>query len=418
VWLPPDRTRTYGPLLQCLANDLAIHNVGDRNPLIIHPQPPAAHKRLQEEFGTDQLHHVAVTPTSSYRSVLAMADGLPPFVVKLSLGVKVAGIRRALIERKLASSIMMSTILGTIPQKNREAFRFDWFPEPAGLVETTSECGWLLRRFPEFDHLIPAFSLTAERDEQHPLLVEWIHRSGASPETFILDQIIRPYVRLLAYLMFEEGLQVEGHAQNVLFETNAEESLTGRILLRDLADFTVNIPLRVARRKPLPVFGSEFASSKPPFPLATVVSDHQWNRKRPWIMRARDTIERYGLGAFLGTIHPVVARYFPEYDRLAVEAEYLRLWQQEAIRYLKVKPLFRDQPKGLAADEAVTYFLQNADWKSIGSSPGASLPAKAEPLLIDHRERRRTGPVYDRVQCEWGDLYLSDRLPVFFDPAF
>ena len=81
-----------------------------------------------------------------------------------------------------------------------------------------------------------------------PLIVDLIRRSGRKPEAFVLEELIRPYVKVLAYLLFEEGIQVEGHAQNVLVEIDADEGLTGRVVLRDLSDMSVSIPLRVAKR--------------------------------------------------------------------------------------------------------------------------------------------------------------------------
>ena len=41
------------------------------------------------------------------------------------------------------------------------------------------------------------------------------------------DALIRPYVNAEAHLLFEEGVQHEGHAQNVLVEIDASERLTG-----------------------------------------------------------------------------------------------------------------------------------------------------------------------------------------------
>jgi hypothetical protein len=62
-----------------------------------------------------------------------------------------------------------------------------------------------------------------------PLLVRLIRRSRRRPEEFILETLIRPYVNAEAYLLFEHGVQHEGHTQNVLLEVDSGERLTGRL---------------------------------------------------------------------------------------------------------------------------------------------------------------------------------------------
>lgn len=74
-------------------------------------------------------------------------------------------------------------------------------------------------------------------------------------------------------------------------------------------------------------------------------------------------------------------------------------------------------PKGLATDEAFSYFLQETDWGALGARP-ASLPAAAEPLLIEGKMRRRGGRVYEKLESPWGDLFIYRALPGFFRPAF
>ncbi len=205
---------------------------------MLHPQPPAPLARLRAARRRVVLDDVWATPTASHRSVLAWRHGRPPVVLKLSLGVRVGRARRALTEEQVACGVVISRLLETIPRSDREALRFDWFSEPAGAVETGSRSGWLLRRLPAATRepgagaLLPAFSLTAPRGERLPLLVDWIRRSGLPPEAFVVERLLRSYVDVLAYLLFEQGLQVEGHPQNVLFEVDADESWTGRLILR------------------------------------------------------------------------------------------------------------------------------------------------------------------------------------------
>lgn len=85
--------------------------------------------------------------------------------------------------------------------------------------------------------------------------------------------------------------------------------------------------------------------------------------------------------------------------------------------YLRVKPLFRKSPAGLATDEAVAYFLRQTDWGALGAVP-AALPGAAEPLRLLGKMRWRSGRSFQRVSSDWGDLFIRDGLPGFFLPAY
>jgi hypothetical protein len=250
-----------------------------------------------------------------------------------------------------------------------------------------------------------------------PLLVSLIRRSKQNPETFVIDRLIQPYVNALAYLLFEQGLQHEGHTQNVLFEVDEKERLTGRLVLRDFSDASVNIAFRIAKGKPLPTFPRWFLPQRPPFPFTRMAADYATNFRRPRIFRGFDTVERYGLWGFVWPINTSVARFFKGYNSSKVERHYLELWQQAAIDFLGIKPLFRKEPKGLATDETIACFLRQVDWRGLGAKPG-TLCDTAEPLLVEGRMRRRPGRLYQRLACAWGDLFISDGLPGFFRPAF
>ncbi len=181
---------------------------------------------------------------------------------------------------------------------------------------------------------------------------------------------------------------------------------------------SVSIALRLAKRKPLPELGPGLFPRSAPFRVASVACDHRCHPRQAWLTRGRDTVERYGLAALVGSVNASLARFFPGYDGDRVEREYLALWQQRAVRWLNVQPLFREHPRGLATDEALAHFLQHADWDGIAGSGGARLPPGAAPLRIDRRLRRSGRPVYRRVECAWGELFLLDGLPGFFRPAF
>jgi hypothetical protein len=425
IWLPRDRVRCFGNVDGELRAAFSIEPSKNRTPLFLHPHPPAAHKRLRRRHGSEPVPGIAATPTSSYRSVVTWSRNgeRSPVLLKLSLGAIVGRIRRAFREDQIARAVVISALFDAIPVADRERLRLDWFSEPAGAAETHSEHGWLLRRLPRcFSQpgkttAIPVCSLISRREDRPPLLVELIGQSRQTPEAFVVDRLLRPYVKVLAYLLFEQGLQCEAHSQNVLVEIGERDGFTGRLVLRDLSDTTVNIAFRIARGKTLPVFPRGFLPAGVPFPVVANASDFRNNFFRSVLLRGYDTVEHYGLWGFVWPINTSLKRFFKRYDSWLVETQYLELWQKAAIQYLNLRPLFRKRPKGIATDEAIACFLSEVDWRSLGASP-ARLHAAAEPLLVDGRMRRRGGKVYDRLECPWGDLFISNGLPGFFRPAF
>lgn len=218
-------------------------------------------------------------------------------------------------------------------------------------------------------------------------------------------------------MLFEEGLQYEGHAQNVLWEIDRAENLTGRMILRDLADSSVNLAFRVAREKVIPKFPNGFVASGARFPVAGNAADYRTNAGRWRILRGFDTVERYGLLNFLWVLNQTMARFISGYDSKFVERRYLEIWQQAAIDSMRIRPLFRKKPRGIATDEAIAYFLSQVDWIGLGARR-ARLPETAEALLIEGRMRKKRGAIYYKLDCPWGDLFFCDNRPGFFRPAF
>jgi hypothetical protein len=372
VWLSKASVRAYGPLDDDLRAAFGVGLRADRAPMLLHPQAPAALRRLAPAGECEVLAGVAATPTASFRSLVAwqrrgQSDAV---VLKLSLGAVVGRKRRRFTELYVAQGIVLSSVLATIPVVDRTRLKLDWFTESSGVVDVRSRHGWLLRRLPESltgpgtTTLMPVFSLISQHDDCEPLLVRLARRSARAPEDFAIDTLIRPYVNAEAYLLFEQGIQHEGHAQNVLVEVDAHQRLTGRLVLRDLTDTSVNIAFRMAKEKALPRFLPGQLPSGAPFSIAGNAGDHHTNFRRSRIRRGFDTVERYGLWGFVWPINTSMARFFDGYDANRVERRYLELWQQAAIDYLKVRPLFRARPKGLATDEAVAYFLRQIDWRA------------------------------------------------------
>ena len=425
VWIPNGVARRYGPVDATVRQALGVRPREGLAPLFLHPQPHHAHSRLSRKYDGQPIPGLTATSTSSYRSVVAwrQSGAGSPAILKLSIGAVIGRIRRALRENQIARGVVISSLFDTIPESDRERLGLDWFPEPAGVAETESRHGWLVRRLPRLlsqpgtTSLLPAFSLISRRGTRAPILVDLIKRSRRSPETYVMECLLAPYVRALSYLLFEHGLQYEGHPQNVLLEVDEHDRPTGRLVLRDLSDTTVNIAFRVAKGRSLPMLPTRSLPRRAPFSLAANAADYGSNWGRSRIYRGLDTVETYGLRNFVWVVNTSIARFLPAYDSASVERRYLELWQQAAIDHLGVRPLFRRKPAGLATDETVAHFLRQVDWQSLGARR-SSVPRTAEALILRGKMRRQRGKVYERVTCDWGDLFMFEGLPGFFRPSY
>lgn len=424
VWLPPDKARLYGPICDAVRRLAGEELRSGCVPLLIHPQAPAAQRRVAATYECEELADVWVTPTASYRSVVAWRRGGSAVGLKLSLGARVGNRRRSLREDQVVRAVLMTLVFDTIPPAHRRELGLDWFADRSGLVAADSRQGYIVREFPR--HVaaadgappIPAFSLVAAQGEDACLLTRLIRRSSAPPEEFVIDRLVRPFAMAASYLLFVQGIQAETHIQNVLLELDAAGDLTGRLVLRDFQDTTVSPPLRVARHKQLPLLRGRSSPNGVPLRLAATATDYFSNLGRPTLQRSGDMVERYGLWGYIWVINTSLERDFEGYDSRMVEHAYLELWQEQARRFLGVTPAFCREGRGIATNEAITEYLRLQDWRGHGATSGHTLPDGVEPFLYEAAARRRLGPVYDRVESEWGDIFLSAGLPVFFRPAF
>ncbi|MHB8691443.1 MAG: hypothetical protein ACYDHH_09380 [Solirubrobacteraceae bacterium] len=260
------------------------------------------------------------------------------------------------------------------------------------------------------------FSAIAEVGEREPLLVDLIRRERGRPEDVVVEQILAPYVRALGYLLFAEGMHVEGTTQNVLLEWDDDDRPTGRVVLRDLGDWSISIPLRLARRRPFPSLEHELPA-RTPFPLGSIASDHEDLVGRTNMFRAYEGIVYYGLEQFVATINRSISRFVARYDAELVRRRYLELWRDAMMRLLPVKVTVSEHPLGIVTDDVIAHVVRRVDWSSLGSVGGVTLPDHAEPVYIGPRARRSARPVYDRLDCEWGELYIREGVPAFFRPC-
>jgi len=275
--------------------------------------------------------------------------------------------RRMLREEQIVRGLIVSATFDLIPKRARDELDFEWHPERCGAVLASSGYGWLHRelcpgllRKNSRTTFVPLFALISG---ERPLLVEWAGAAKATkPEEYVVRRLLGPYVRVLSYLVFVEGIYPELHSQNVLYEVNDEGSgsgPTGRLALRDMSDTSVNLALRKARGLALPKVAG--------------VNDLTWatnewvsptRRKRRDARDARDargwiTMTAYGEEAAVWAIATVMKKHVPRFNHDAVVTVYRRMWQRAAMAYLGLEPEIQPlgDRRGMAIDEAIAAFV-------------------------------------------------------------
>ncbi len=196
------------------------------------------------------------TATSSSRSCVVWADGVRPFVAKLSLDLEIGGVKRTIPVSEVARSIGTNNILNLEKQNLPKTFKY--FPEVVGVMPKGMDRGGLIIREIPIDILtakrnaIPFFALYAKNPQGPPLIADMIKKSGMSGEDFLRQKIIKPFVAQWLEMTVVHGISMEPHAQNLLLEVDSTGLPTGNFYHRDMGGFDVAFPYRRSLNLPEP----------------------------------------------------------------------------------------------------------------------------------------------------------------------
>lgn len=192
------------------------------------------------------------TPTSSVRTLLVWRDGLPHSAafVKLSLRSESLGDRR-LSRRQVASSVGLSHFV----HNSRSALPtgLQYFAEPVGLVpRRTPQVGAILRTIPEEvvdGSVIPAplFALMGGTQGHPPLLLQLLRRKHGTARDLLDEMLLATFAKLWIALVFDHGLILEAHGQDLLLAMSPNLEPLGTFYYRDFEGLTVDWALRRAR---------------------------------------------------------------------------------------------------------------------------------------------------------------------------
>jgi hypothetical protein len=191
------------------------------------------------------------TPTSSTRTLLAWPAGEPgrAFFAKLSLHSRLFG-DRGLTRRRIAASVGLSHFVQQC--RNDLPSGISYFPETYGLSPRwMGDNGTLFRSLPEDVQggLVPAplFALMGGSMEHPPLFVELVRRYGARAFEVLDEVLLAKFAVLWVDLVFDFGLILEAHGQDLLLMLSADLAPVGGFCYRDFEGLTVDWALRRAR---------------------------------------------------------------------------------------------------------------------------------------------------------------------------
>ena len=256
----------------------------------LHPSRTEAYQELIDRHGIVRNEFFGFLGGSP-RSIYVWDPQRPevkPFQVKTSLHWLVNGDLKINNTNRIARSYLVNAFFDSIPAEKKREFNFELIPESLQLIPEDKWAGTMYREIPdEFlspksgKSYVPGFFLTGRAKgaagDEKPLLLDLVRGRRDRVEAAV--EVLRPLLRLSAYLMFEEGLKGELHEQNVYFELDKEGKPTGKLYVKDLDSFRVDMELRLRQGKSLEalkevykpfVYGkfakaAGFGSSKVPF---------------------------------------------------------------------------------------------------------------------------------------------------------
>lgn len=226
---------------------------------VLFPMHPAELRNHQEFFAcvgaVDTATHGVrffATPTSSTRTVLVWPDGQPEntFFAKLSLNSRLFGDRRLRRER-VAGSVGLSRLVLESAEALPSGVKY--FPEKVGLAPRwAQEGGVIIRVIPEeikAGRVVPAplFALIGGDQEHRPLLLELMARGEVDIREFIESVLLEQFADNWVDLVFESGLILEAHGQDLLLALSPNLIPLGGLYYRDFEGLTVDWSLRRVR---------------------------------------------------------------------------------------------------------------------------------------------------------------------------
>lgn len=247
-----------------------------------HPLYADKYKELIETYGV-KYEYQAIS-TSSPRSLVVWKKGEAnkPIWVKVSLHATIdsytkrdaqgkevkVGISRVQSEKKAYRSAFVDSAFASTPKRELDRQQVEYMGEPASFVpgdiqykgkRVGFDRATIFRELPTAltdpsaqTRWVPAFSFIKNMKPTLDALNAERTAAGKKPLNVVgwmTKGLIEPLVRTYINLGLEHGLQGELHTQNFLLEVNKKGVPTGKIMVKDLDGFRMDLDMRIRNGK-------------------------------------------------------------------------------------------------------------------------------------------------------------------------
>jgi hypothetical protein len=280
----------------------------------IHPSRTESYDDYIQKYGivrTEFAGYLGGSPRSIYAWDLGDSN-IKPFQAKTSLHWRVNDDLKINIPNKVHRSFFVNDAFSQISDEAKAKYNFDFLPE--SLQAMPRGAATMIREIPdEFvrpggKKYVPGYYLVSHRAKDddkstnmrdrertvEPLLKKWLKGLQGNAKLEAAAEILRPLLRVSAYLMFEEGLKGELHEQNVYFELDAKDQLTGKIYIKDLDSFRTDLELRLRKGRDLEAIRKVFK----PFVYLKFLKATNWDQTESatYDQEAFDTMIKHTFG--------------------------------------------------------------------------------------------------------------------------
>jgi len=248
-----------------------------------HPLYADKYKELIETYGVRYGEYQA-TSTSSPRSLVVWQKNKPnkPIWVKVSLHAHLdyylrrekngtetkVGISRVQTEKKAKRSALVNAAFNSAGRDNLARHRVDYMAEPASFVPGDIQYkgarkgfdrSTIFRELPESltaanpsTKYVPAFTFIKDMKPTLARINGERTQAGKKPINVVgwmTKGLVEPLIRTYLQLGLEHGLQGELHTQNFLLEVDKKGVPTGKVMVKDLDGFRMDLDMRIRNGK-------------------------------------------------------------------------------------------------------------------------------------------------------------------------
>ncbi len=228
----------------------------------IHPLTEEYYRPIIEKYTLkDEAGPWCGTPSSSPRSIYTTDanKAFTPFIVKLSLPFKIAGLTRIITPAATARAVKATQVLLETQETNAWQVpdtekSFEIFPESVGVYfkgENKDLGAILYRTIPKFfegEVAIPWFALMSGDEPRwiDVLFERWSqsHPRGTQLE-FVWNELVKPLVGLHVVMSMERGMTTELHTQNAMVKI--KDNRVQGVLIKDMDSHWFDYPMVMHR---------------------------------------------------------------------------------------------------------------------------------------------------------------------------